>query len=134
MTLLFQHKLSIPSAAYQLIERAAALERLDQAITTKQVVAVGALAGWGKTTALAQWAARATLPVAWYTLDSTDRDPQLFLDYLLHAVSAHVPDAADLAAQLSSTTPQGLADVFRAVALAIAAVTEPFAQFADQGY
>ena len=63
MTLLFQHKLSIPSAAYQLIERTAVLERLDQAITTKQVVALGALAGWGKTTVLAQWAAGATLPV-----------------------------------------------------------------------
>ncbi|MDQ2998054.1 MAG: transcriptional regulator, partial [Chloroflexota bacterium] len=131
MTLLFQHKLSIPSAAYQLIERTAVLERLDQAITTKQVVALGALAGWGKTTVLAQWAARATLPVAWYTLDSTDRDPHLFLDYLLHAVAAYVPDTADLAAQLSSTTPQALADLFRAVALAIAAVSEPFALILD---
>jgi len=101
MMLRFQHKLSIPTAAYHLIERAPVLDRLDQAITTKQVVALGALAGWGKTTVLAQWAARATLPVAWYTLDSTDRDPQLFLDYLLHAVAAYVPEAADLAKQLA---------------------------------
>ncbi|MEO7910759.1 MAG: transcriptional regulator [Roseiflexaceae bacterium] len=131
MTLLFQHKLSIPSAAYQLIERAAVLDRLDQAITTKQVVALGALAGWGKTTVLAQWAARATLPVAWYTLDSTDRDPHLFLDYLLHALAAYVPDAAGLADQLLSTTPQALPDLFRTAALAIAAVTEPFALILD---
>jgi ATP/maltotriose-dependent transcriptional regulator MalT/DNA-binding SARP family transcriptional activator len=131
MMLLFQHKLSIPTAAYQLIERAAVLDRLDQAITTKQVVALGALAGWGKTTVLAQWAARAALPVAWYTLDSTDRDPHLFLDYLLHAVAAYVPGAADLADQLSSTTPQALPDLFRAAALAIAAVPEPFALVLD---
>jgi hypothetical protein len=28
---------------------------------------------------------QANLPVVWYTLDSTDRDPHLFLDYLLSA-------------------------------------------------
>jgi ATP/maltotriose-dependent transcriptional regulator MalT/DNA-binding SARP family transcriptional activator len=131
MTLRFLHKLSIPTAAYQLIERAPVLDRLDQAITTKQVVALGALAGWGKTTVLAQWAARATLPVAWYTLDSTDRDPQLFLDYLLHAVAAYVPEVADLAKQLAIITPQALPDLFRTAALAIAAVPEPFALILD---
>jgi ATP/maltotriose-dependent transcriptional regulator MalT len=131
MPQLFQHKLSIPTAAYHLIERAPVLDRLDQAITTKQVVALGALAGWGKTTVLSQWAARATLPVAWYTLDSTDRDPQLFLDYLLHAVAAYVPDAADLAAQLVSSSPQALPELFRAAALAIAAVSTPFALILD---
>ena len=45
MTLRFQHKLSIPTAAYQLVERTPVLDQLDQAITTKQVVALGALAG-----------------------------------------------------------------------------------------
>jgi ATP/maltotriose-dependent transcriptional regulator MalT/DNA-binding SARP family transcriptional activator len=131
MTLRFQHKLSIPKAAYPLVERAPFLDRLDQAITTKQVVALAALAGWGKTTALAQWAARAALPVAWYTLDSSDRDPQLFLDYLLHALAACVPGATDLSRQLASSTPQALPEIFRAAALAIAAVTTPFALVLD---
>src|SRR3954469_11965938 len=126
MTLRFQHKLSIPTAAYQLIERADVLDRLDQAISTKQVVALGALAGWGKTTLLAQWAARTALPVAWYTLDSTDRDPHLFLHYLLHAVRPNVPAAAAPADPLSSISPPALPDLFRTTALAIAAVTEPF--------
>jgi ATP/maltotriose-dependent transcriptional regulator MalT/DNA-binding SARP family transcriptional activator len=131
MTLRFQHKLSIPTAAYQLIERTPVIDRLDQAITTKQVVALGALAGWGKTTVLAQWAARAALPVAWYTLDSTDRDPHLFLDYLLYAVRASVPEAADLAERLTNTRPNALPDLFRAAALAIAAAPEPFALILD---
>jgi ATP/maltotriose-dependent transcriptional regulator MalT/DNA-binding SARP family transcriptional activator len=131
MTLRFQHKLSIPTAAYQLIERTPVIDQLGQAITTKQVVALGALAGWGKTTVLAQWAARAALPVAWYTLDSTDRDPHLFLDYLLYAVAASVPEAAGLAEQLTNTTPNALADLFRATALAIAAAPEPFALILD---
>ena len=64
-------------------------------------------------------------------LDSTDRDPHLFLDYLLHAVAAYVPDAADLAEQLSSITPQALPDLFRAAALAIAACLKPFALILD---
>jgi ATP/maltotriose-dependent transcriptional regulator MalT/DNA-binding SARP family transcriptional activator len=131
MTLRFQHKLSIPTAAYPLVERTSFLDLLDQAIVSKQVVALAALAGWGKTTVLAQWAARTRLPVAWYTLDGTDRDPQLFLDYLLQAVAAYVPGAADLAGQLENTTPQSLPELFRTAALAIAAVSEPFALVLD---
>src|SRR5262245_23426420 len=106
MALRFQHKLCVPTAAYPLVERAYLLDRLDRAITTKQVVALAALAGWGKTTVLAQWAVRADLPVAWYTLDSTDRDPLQFLDYLLFAVADYVPAAAELLQQLANAAPQ----------------------------
>jgi len=131
MTLRFQHKLSIPAAAYPLVERTHLLDRLDQAITTKQVVALAALAGWGKTTVLAQWAVQADLPVAWYTLDSTDRDPLQFLDYLLFAVSGYVPGAAELLRRLADAAPQALPDIFRSAALAIAAAPEPFALILD---
>ncbi|MBK9713765.1 MAG: tetratricopeptide repeat protein [Kouleothrix sp.] len=131
MTLRFLHKLSIPSAAYPLVDRADLLDRLDQAITTKQVVALAALAGWGKTTALAQWAARAALPIAWYTLDSADRDPRQFLDYLLHALDGCVPGAAAIAGQLDGTTPQGLPDLFQSTALAVAAAPRPFVLVLD---
>src|SRR5262245_46554937 len=131
MALRFQHTLIIPTAAYQLFERTSLLERLDQAISTKQVVVLAALAGWGKTTALAQWAARSTLRTAWYTLDSTDRDPNLFLDYLLHAVALFVPGAEGLSQQLATVSPQGLPDLCRATALAIASAPEPFALVLD---
>ncbi len=131
MTLRFQHKLSIPSAAYLLVERTGLLTRLDQAISTKQLVALAALAGWGKTTALAQWATWASMPVAWYTLDSTDRDPLQFLDYLLYTVAEHVPGASELSQQLANTSPQSLPDLFHRAALAIAAAPAPFALILD---
>jgi ATP/maltotriose-dependent transcriptional regulator MalT/DNA-binding SARP family transcriptional activator len=95
------------------------------------VVALAAPAGWGKTTALAQWAAASRLPIAWYTLDASDRDPQLFLDYLLHAVAPFAPEAGDVAARLAAAAPQELPSLMRAAALALAAAPRPFALVLD---
>ena len=78
MSLRFQQKLIIPATARPLVERPRLLTELEQVITTRRVVALAAPAGWGKTTTLAQWAAGSSLPVAWYTLDPADRDPQSF--------------------------------------------------------
>ncbi len=101
MGLRFQQKLIIPSSARPLVVRDNLVSQLEQAISTKCVIALAAPAGWGKTTALAQWASASSLPVAWYTLDAADRDPQLFLDYLLHTVAAFVPGAETIVAQLA---------------------------------
>lgn len=131
MGLRFQQKLIIPSSARPLVQRKNLIAQLEQAISTKSVTALAAPAGWGKTTALAQWAAISSLPVAWYTLDATDRDPHLFLDYLLHSVAAFVPDVQSIVAQLASTGPSNLPDLMQATALAIAAAPEPFALVFD---
>jgi ATP/maltotriose-dependent transcriptional regulator MalT/DNA-binding SARP family transcriptional activator len=131
MGLRFQQKLIIPAASRPLVARAPLLAQLEQAITTKRVVALAAPAGWGKTTALAQWATSSRLPVTWYTLDVADRDPQLFLDYLLHTVAAFVPEAAGIVAQLATTAPRSMPDLIHATALAIAAVPQPFALVFD---
>jgi ATP/maltotriose-dependent transcriptional regulator MalT/DNA-binding SARP family transcriptional activator len=131
MILRFQHKLVIPTAARPLVERATLVERVDQAVDANRIVALTAPAGWGKTMALAQWAARARLPIAWYTLDSADRDPRIFLDYLLQAVAAFVPGLDALAYQLASTQPQDLPDLYHTAALMIAAAPAPFALVLD---
>jgi ATP/maltotriose-dependent transcriptional regulator MalT len=131
MPLRFQQKLIIPAASRPLIERQELLEQLDRAIVGKRVVAVAAPAGWGKTTALTQWAARSRLPAAWYTLDAADRDPHLFLDYLLHSAAAFVPDASAILARLAGTSPHGMAELTQAVALGFAAAPQPFALVLD---
>ena len=131
MTLRFQQKLVVPTSARPLIERPNVLAQLDRAIRSKRVVALAAPAGWGKTTALAQWVAQRTMPVAWYTLDSADRDPHVFLDYLLHSVADFVPGAPGIAARLAETTPQGLAEMIHQVALAFADAPEHFALILD---
>jgi ATP/maltotriose-dependent transcriptional regulator MalT/DNA-binding SARP family transcriptional activator len=131
MSLRFQQKLIIPANGRPLIERPRLLTELEQVITTRRVVALAAPAGWGKTTALAQWAASSQLPTAWYTLDPSDRDPHLFLDYLLHSVAEFVPGAADLLACLATTPPQGLTELIHSAALAISAAKQPFALVLD---
>jgi ATP/maltotriose-dependent transcriptional regulator MalT/DNA-binding SARP family transcriptional activator len=131
MSLRFQQKLIIPATARPLVERPRLLTELEQVVTTRRVVALAAPAGWGKTTTLAQWAAGSSLPVAWYTLDPADRDPQLFLDYLLHSVAAFVPAAAEIVTRLSTTAPQGLPELIHATALAISAAPAPFALVLD---
>ncbi|MGQ9547884.1 MAG: tetratricopeptide repeat protein [Roseiflexus sp.] len=131
MMLRFQQKLVVPTSAQPLIERPNVVAQLDRAIRNKRIVALAAPAGWGKTTALAQWVAQRTMPAAWYTLDSADRDPHVFLDYLLHSVAGFVPGASGIAARLSEATPQGLAEIMHRVALAFADAPEHFALILD---
>ncbi|MFQ3683044.1 transcriptional regulator [Roseiflexus sp.] len=131
MALRFQQKLIVPTSARPLIERPHVLALLDRAIRSKRVVALAAPAGWGKTTVLAQWVAQHTMPAAWYTLDSTDRDPQVFLDYLLHSVADLAPGSAHIAARLADATPQELAEISQQVALALADAPDHFALILD---
>lgn len=49
---------------------------------------VSALAGSGKTTLMAEWARTTTMPVAWLSLETADRDPMRFLSYLLTTLCA----------------------------------------------
>jgi LuxR family maltose regulon positive regulatory protein len=60
------------------------------------VVALMAPAGYGKTTVLAQWAARERRPVAWLTLDAVDNDPAIFIAYLGAALQRILPDELGL--------------------------------------
>jgi LuxR family maltose regulon positive regulatory protein len=131
MALRFQQKLIVPTSARPLIERPHVIAQLERAIRSKRVVALAAPAGWGKTTALAQWVAHTTMPTAWYTLDSADRDPQVFLDYLLHSVADLAPGTADIAARLATATPQSLAEISQQTALALADAPDHFALILD---
>ena len=131
MALRFEQKLVVPAVTSPLVERVQLIDQIERAVTTKRVVALAAPAGWGKTTALAQWVARSSLPVAWYMLDRGDRDSRIFLDYLLQATARFVPGANALAQQLDAAPPQALPDLFRQAALTIAAAPEPFVLVLD---
>jgi ATP/maltotriose-dependent transcriptional regulator MalT len=71
------------------------------------------------------------MPAAWYTLDSADRDPQVFLDYLLHSVADLAPGTAEIAARLATATPQSRAEISQQAALALADAPEHFALILD---
>jgi ATP/maltotriose-dependent transcriptional regulator MalT/DNA-binding SARP family transcriptional activator len=51
----------------------------------RKLMLVTAPAGYGKTTLLVDFANDVNLPVCWYTLDESDRDPAAFLAYLIAA-------------------------------------------------
>src|SRR5438094_3207992 len=63
---------------------------IHQDIDRKLIIVV-APAGYGKTTLLVDFAADASFPVCWYALGPEDRDPKLFLSYLVAAIRARFP-------------------------------------------
>jgi LuxR family maltose regulon positive regulatory protein len=67
------------------------------------VVLVCAPAGFGKTTLLADWATRATLPVAWLSLDPEDNDPSRFWRYVVVALDRICGGLAERVAPLLSS-------------------------------
>jgi LuxR family maltose regulon positive regulatory protein len=83
-------KLRPPAARPGTIERPRLL-RLLAATPGPPVVSVIAPAGYGKTTLLAQWAARERRPVAWITFGDLDNDPAVLLSYLAVALDRIAP-------------------------------------------
>jgi LuxR family maltose regulon positive regulatory protein len=55
------------------------------------VITLTAPAGYGKTTVLAQWAARDPRPVAWISIDGRDRDPIVLLRHIAAALHGTAP-------------------------------------------
>jgi LuxR family maltose regulon positive regulatory protein len=85
-----ESKLAIPSLRSRLVPRTALVNRLRTARDAR-VVRVAAPAGYGKTTLLAQWAARDPRPFAWVSLEHRDDDPVSFLTYVAAALDGIHP-------------------------------------------
>lgn len=84
-------KLFVPRPRRSLIPRARLDERLAAALAAP-VTLVAAPAGFGKTTAVAAWAATVDRSVAWLALDEADNDLPRFLRYLAAALQHIEPD------------------------------------------
>ena len=85
-------KLSVPRLSQSLVERSRLHAMLERSIDLPLTV-VTAPAGYGKTTAVAQWATSTRHPVAWITLGREDNTPSRFLAYLLTAIIEVDPDS-----------------------------------------
>jgi len=73
-------KLSVPQPGPGSIRRAGLIRQI-QAARDRRIVAITAPPGYGKTTALAQWAANPRDPIPWVMVDDGDNDPMaLFTD------------------------------------------------------
>jgi LuxR family maltose regulon positive regulatory protein len=92
----FESKLRAPALRAGLVSRAGLVNRLRAARALRLATLV-APAGYGKTTLLAQWAARDERPFVWLSVDARDNDPLLFLRHLAAAFDRAEPlDAAVL--------------------------------------
>jgi LuxR family transcriptional regulator, maltose regulon positive regulatory protein len=126
---ILQSKLLIPSLRSGLVPRTALVNRL-RASADARVVSIAAPAGYGKTTLVAQWAARDSRPFAWVSLEDRDDDPVSLLTYIAAALHRiHPIDVAVFrgAAAASSLWSTGLPRV----GAALAAMPEPIVLVLD---
>lgn len=83
---LIHTKLSMPPLKTRMVERTHLLDRLKEGRDSPLIVISG-VAGSGKTSLVRQWVMRDELTVAWYSLDETDNQSDVFFRYLLVALS-----------------------------------------------
>ena len=116
-------RLRPPRLHHALVPRPGLCSRLSAGDAS--LLLVSAAAGWGKTTALAQWTAAEERPVAWLRLDVSDNDPVVLLACLI-TVLAQVADCdPHLADALHVATPPVWEAVVPGLATAVAAA-RPF--------
>jgi len=92
---LLRTKLFIPRLPTSLVARSRLSERLGSGAASRLTV-VSAPAGFGKTTAVAAWLQLPNPhPVAWLSLDESDRQPSAFWTYVVTALQGVVPGLGD---------------------------------------
>lgn len=88
---LTQTKIVLPRRPAHHLSRFRLLEYL-YGIIDYPIFLVIAPAGYGKTSALVDWAREGDLPVCWYAVDELDRDPRQFIAYVIAAVAQQFPE------------------------------------------
>jgi LuxR family maltose regulon positive regulatory protein len=81
---LIRSKLLMPNPA-NLLHRPRVCQVIKRGLERKLTL-LSAPAGYGKTSALVDFARRSSVPVCWYTADERDRDLDLFIRYLVEAI------------------------------------------------
>lgn len=91
-SILLRTKFLVPRPRPDLLPRPRLLDWLESN-TDKRLTLLSAPAGYGKTTLLVDFINASTRPFAWYTLDSQDSDPTVFLTYLIESLRSmkHAP-------------------------------------------
>lgn len=90
---LIRSKLQVPSPS-GLLHRSRLCQALNRGLERKLTI-VSAPAGYGKTSALVDFARQAPIPVCWYTVDERDRDLSLFVRYVIGAMRERFPGFGD---------------------------------------
>src|SRR3954464_15309803 len=120
-----ESKLRPPRSSGRGVVRAALVDQLNRAGDTP-VVMLCAGPGYGKTTALAQWAvSREQRPFAWVSVDQHDNDPVVLLTYVAVALDRVAPIDPGVFEALSSPGASVEATVIPRLGAALASVDHP---------
>jgi LuxR family maltose regulon positive regulatory protein len=92
-------KLHIPFAGNNIVHRTALFDKLNSGLSRKLIL-VSAPAGYGKTAIVSDWIDQNKIPAAWFSLDSSDNDPAIFLSYVISGIQAVHPQFGQSALQL----------------------------------
>jgi LuxR family transcriptional regulator, maltose regulon positive regulatory protein len=125
-----ESKLHPPWARPGVVPRAELVEQLLNSQATPFVCVV-APAGYGKTTVLAQWAARKGDRVAWVSVDRRDNDPVVLLSYVAVALDRVEPIDPGVFQALASAGVSVLGTVLPRFASAVSAMAAPVALVLD---
>ena len=91
-------KLLVPERRSGLVPRPELISALEEG-RARQATVMSAPTGFGKTSALTEWADASQAQFAWVSLDEGDNDPTRFWSYVVAAVERAVPDLPGTAAQ-----------------------------------
>lgn len=83
-------KLHIPRSRSPLVVRSRLFDKLAEGLSGRLTLII-APAGYGKTTLLSEWSARANIPVAWVSLDCGDQDRMRFWTHTVAACALANP-------------------------------------------
>ncbi len=86
---LVRYKIQRPTAA-GLLHRPRLCQEIERGLDCKLTI-ISAPAGYGKTSALIDFAQQSAVPVCWYTADERDRDLGIFVHYLSGAIREQFP-------------------------------------------
>jgi LuxR family transcriptional regulator, maltose regulon positive regulatory protein len=125
-----ESKLAIPDVRRDSVSRTALVNRLRAAGAFPPVVVV-APAGYGKTTVLAQWAAKDSRPFAWLSIDLRDNDPVVLLRHLAAALDPIDPIEPCVLEALASQQPSVWDLVMPRLTAHLASCKSPFVLVLD---
>jgi LuxR family transcriptional regulator, maltose regulon positive regulatory protein len=118
---------TVPPLSCPPISRRRLLNLLSESITCNASTVIQGRAGTGKTLLAADFASRCGRAVAWYTVDASDVDLNIFLRYLAASVARQRTGfASGIVAQLGqSSSPLSLSDLAEAFAYELQKNEEP---------
>jgi LuxR family maltose regulon positive regulatory protein len=125
-----ESKLAIPDVRRDSVSRTALVNRLRAAGAFPRVVVV-APAGYGKTTVLAQWAAKDVRPFAWLSVDVRDNEPVVLLRHLAAALDPIDPIEPRVLEALASQQPSVWDSVMPRLTAHLASCKSPFVLVLD---